>query len=445
MSITSTDRLSQEEVDRLVGEMTESCQRVIDLFSTLDERQILGPKLAIVNPARWEAGHVAWFYERWILRNLYEGQPLLANADDLYNSAEVAHDTRWDLLMPTQTQTLAFLNQVLEGSVHWVKSGVASGRDAYFFRLGTYNSDMHAEALTYTRQTLGYPAPEPRVAKTDRAVLAPEPGFEPHDVSVPGGTFSLGATPDVPFVFDNEKWTHSVDVAPFRIAATAVTYGEFRRFVIAGGYQRRELWTDEGWEWRGRAGAEHPAYWVRADDGEWRLRRYDREVPLPEWCAIIHVSWHEANAFCAWAGRRLPTEAEWELAASAEPTQDGQGIASNKRHYPWGDESPAPDRANLDWAADGTIDVRALPAGDSAFGVRQMVGNAWEWTSTVFGPYPGFERDPYEEYSEPWFGDHMVLRGGCWATRSRLIRNTWRNFYKPDRRDVMCGFRTCAR
>ena len=145
----------------------------------------------------------------------------------------------------------------------------------------------------------------------------------------------------------------------------------------------------------------------------------------------------EADAFCRWAGRRLPTEAEWEFAAS-------QGTDGRKRKYPWGDEAPAPERANLNWAARGCISVDALPAGDSAFGCRQMVGNVWEWTSTDFGPYPEFTPDPYKEYSQPWFYDHKVLRGGCWTTRSLLIRNTWRNFYQPHRRDVFGGFRTCA-
>ena len=442
--MTSSTRLPTDAIERLMTEMAESCQRIVELFSPLDDEQLWGPKLAIVNPGRWEAGHVAWFFERWILRNLYEAQPLIGNADDLYNSAEVAHDTRWDLLLPTRDQTLAFIREVLERSVARLKSVEATERDAYFFRLGTYHADMHSEALTYTRQTLAYPESELEVPKADPQHLKPEPGFEPHDVDVPGGTWMLGAVPGEAFVFDNEKWAHPVKVAPFRISATAATYGEFRAFVDAGGYQRRELWTSEGWEWRVGAEVEAPAYWERGAEGGWLLRRYDQLIPLPEQNAIIHVNWHEASAYCTWAGRRLPSEVEWELAASAEPSADGKGITPAKRRYPWGDDLPTSDRANLDWAGGGTIDVRALPQGDSAFGLRQMLGNVWEWTSTVFGPYPGFEVDPYKEYSEPWFGDHMVLRGGCWATRSRLIRNTWRNFYKPDRRDVMCGFRTCA-
>jgi iron(II)-dependent oxidoreductase len=175
-------------------------------------------------------------------------------------------------------------------------------------------------------------------------------------------------------------------------------------------------------------------YWQRVA-GAWHVRRYDAVVPLPPHQPVIHVSADEADAYCRWAGRRLPTEAEWELAASTP----------DKRRYPWGDAAPASHHANLDGRAGGPVDVAAHPDGDSAYGCRQMFGNVWEWTSTRFAAYPGFVVDPYKEYSAPWFASpHRVLRGGCWATRARLLRNTWRNFYPPHRRDVLAGFRTCA-
>jgi iron(II)-dependent oxidoreductase len=159
---------------------------------------------------------------------------------------------------------------------------------------------------------------------------------------------------------------------------------------------------------------------------------------------VLHVCWYEAVAYCRWAGRRLPSEAEWEAAATTHPASDGQQLSLDKTRFPWGDILPSPDHANLDGLALGCRDVGALPAGDSAFGCRQMIGNVWEWTQSDFLPYPGFVIDQYKEYSAPWFGTHKVLRGGCWATRSRLIRATWRNFYRPERRDVLAGFRTCG-
>src|SRR5262249_32224355 len=235
------------------------------------------------------------------------------------------------------------------------------------------------------------------------------------------------------FVFDNEKWAHPVEIAPFGIARAPVTQAEFARFVDDHGYERRELWSKEGWAWRARKEAEHPIHWRRSADG-WERRAFDQCVPLePNW-PMIHVNWYEATAWCRWAGRRLPTEAEWELAASS----------SEKRCYPWGDEAPTGERANLDARSLECVDVGAFPASDSAFGCRQMLGNVWEWTADAFLPYPGFVVDPYKEYSEPWFGDHKVLRGGSWATPGRLLRNTWRNFYLPHRADPWAGFRTCA-
>jgi iron(II)-dependent oxidoreductase len=159
---------------------------------------------------------------------------------------------------------------------------------------------------------------------------------------------------------------------------------------------------------------------------------------------MLHVNWYEAEAYCRWARRRLPTEVEWEVAAAGEPDGSGGRLSGRKRRFPWGDAPPSPDRANLDGHTVGCLHVAALPAGESAFGCRQMLGNVWEWTSSDLLPYPGFVADPYKEYSEPWFGTHKVLRGGCWTTRSRLLRNTYRNFYRPDRRDVWAGFRTCA-
>jgi gamma-glutamyl hercynylcysteine S-oxide synthase len=321
---------------------------------------------------------------------------------------------------------------------HLEQDGPDPERD-YLAQYAVFHEDMHTEAFTYTRQTLGYPAPAIGRARDP----AWDAGLLPGDVQIPGGEFRLGAEPGDGFVFDNEKWAHPVEVQPFRIARTAVSNADFAAFVEDGGYRRETLWDPEGWAWRGACGLEHPVYWRRGAE-DWEQRRFDRWEPLTPNAAIIHVNWYEARAWCRWAERRLPTELEWEVAAAGEPTADGTTLAPTKRRYPWGDAPPDPTRANLDGGALGTIDVGALPAGDSAFGCRQMIGNAWEWTDTVFGPYPGFTPDMYADYSQPLFGETRVLRGGGWATRSRLIRNTWRNYYGPDRNDVFAGFRTCA-
>jgi iron(II)-dependent oxidoreductase len=329
----------------------------------------------------------------------------------------------------------------------------------YFVMLSVFHEDMHGEAFIYTRQTLEYPAPvglvregnSEGVSYQDRfdGLLVPlaeialeEPRAKRDDVYVPGGTFMLGATAGESFVFDNEKWAHPVAVKPFAIARAVVTQGDFAAFVEGGGYQREDFWCPQGWRWRLRVNAEHPVYWRRSPAGGWLRRDFERWLPLEMSRPVIHVNWFEADAYCRWAGRCLPREAEWEMAASTEPAT--QGIGERKRRFPWGDESPTPRRANLDGYAFGCVDVGFLREGNSAHGCCQLIGNVWEWTADDFLPYPGFVADPYKEYSAPWFGTHKVLRGGCWATRSRLIRNTWRNFYTPDRRDVWAGFRTCA-
>ncbi len=434
--------------------------RTFELIDDLSDEQLLGPPLSIINPLLWEIGHVAWFQERWVLRHVAGQTPLRSDADVLYDSAAVAHDTRWDLLLPSREQTLAYMRDVRDRVLDKLAGDMLSDDLRYFVTLSVFHEDMHTEAFTYTRQTLGYSAPrislsrEPDVLTqphfTDVADVA-QPrnscGFRYKalgDAFIPGGQFMLGATPDEAFVFDNEKWAHPVRLAPFAISRTAATQQEFAAFVDDRGYQRRELWSEAGWEWRQQADANHPVYWQREPNGRWLRRDFDRWSPLEPHRPVLHVNWYEADAYCRWAGRRLPTEAEWEAAAAASSESNGSSLAVAKRRFPWGDSPPTSQQANLEWHAMGAVDANELPAGDSAFGCRQMIGNVWEWTADEFLPYPGFVADPYKEYSQPWFDTHKVLRGGCWVTRPRLLRNTWRNFYTPDRRDVWAGFRTCA-
>ncbi len=415
-------------------------QRTFDLVADLSDEQLMSPYLPIINPLIWEIGHVAWFQEKWVLREVYKQKPIRDDADALWDSIAIPHTTRWDLPLPSREGTLAYMREVCNRVIEQLQRGEPSEAQVYFVRYTVYHEDMHNEAFTYTRQTLAYPPPRFSSGGNSQA----EEGALLGDVEIPGGAFILGATSDEPFVFDNEKWAHPIEIEPFAIARAPVTQSEFAGFVDNAGYRRKELWSQEGWEWRKTESAEHPVYWRRDVNGDWLRRHFDKWRALEPDLPVIHVNWHEAEAYCRWARRRLPTEAEWEVAAAVEPNSDGQGLSSRKRHFPWGDEPPNPDRANLDWTTMGCIDVGALPESDSPFGCRQMIGNLWEWTSSTFLPYPGFEIDPYKEYSDPWFKTRKVLRGGCWTTRARMLRNTWRNFYTPDRRDVWAGFRTCA-
>jgi gamma-glutamyl hercynylcysteine S-oxide synthase len=451
--VTATRRLSSAmATEELAGWIEDARGRTLALASTLGPEALLGPRLAIVNPPLWELGHVGWFQERWILRHAGGHGPLRADGDALYDSAKIPHDARWTLPLPSLAETLAYLAEVQRAALEALRRGA----DPYFARLAVFHEDMHFEAMAFTRQTLGAAAPP-----VERAAPADPPGAgagaHPGDAHVPGGTFLLGASRDEPFVFDNEKWGHPVELSPFSIARAPVTQSEFAAFVDDGGYRRRELWSAPGWQWREGVGADRPVYWERRGPA-WARRDFDRIVPLEPHRPMVHACWFEAEAFCRWTDRRLPTEAEWEAAAAGVPGPDGR-LAPAKRRFPWGDAPPSPDRACLGAGGAGgagraggvgagalhALDVGALPAGDSAFGCRQLMGNVWEWTASDFMPYPGFVADPYREYSEPWFGTHKVLRGGSFATAPRLLRNTWRNFYTPDRRDPWAGFRTCAR
>jgi len=398
----------------------------------------MGPMLPIVNPVLWEIGHVGWFHEYWTLRHAHGQAPILDRADRLWNSSTVAHATRWDLDLPDRNGVFGYMTDVLGRQLDRLDGGI-DGPARYFYELSIRHEDMHVEALAYTRQTLGYARPERRGSPAAHGA-----GGWSGDVDVPGGRWQLGSTPADGFVFDNEKWGHEVAIAPFRIAKAPVTNDEFAAFVDADGYRTQEFWSAAGWAWRERAGAERPAYWLERDGGRWTRRRYDQVQPLAPHAPVMFVNWYEAEAWCRWAKRRLPTEAEWEAAAIGEPVAGGLALADGKRRWPWGEAEPDAAFANLDFASVEPHDVAALAAGDSAFGCRQMIGNVWEWTASDFVPFAGFSADPYEDYSQPWFRTRKVLRGGSWATSARIARPGYRNFFTPDRNDVIAGFRTCA-
>ena len=460
-----TEWAPPEEIAEWVRDATARLlEAVADLGDSVDEDpRWLGPYLEIVNPPLWELGHVGWFAEAMVHRRLHGLDGLEEDIDRFYDSATVSHRSRWEMRFPTPQRSRDYVHRVGDSLAELVLDDRGVDSTPHFAVYTVAHHDAHVEALTYTRQTLGMDAPfvAPRIRMDHDASVD-------GDVDVPGGRLLLGGSRHQPFLQDNEKWAHPVEVEPFSMARCAVTMSEFADFVDDGGYGRDELWSAEGREWREGCGATHPVAWRRAggrDDtpaavGErgadergaqgWEHRVMTQWRPVADdaHLAMVHVNWFEAQAFCEWAGRRLPTEAEWEFAASTDAS------GAKTWQFPWeaefgdpvrGREPVADERAALDGHTGGVVDVTAFGSGDGPWGHRQLFGNVWEWTADTFGPYPNFEPDHYRENSEPWFGSRKVLRGGSWATRSRYVRATFRNFFTPDRRDPFAGFRTCAR
>jgi iron(II)-dependent oxidoreductase len=403
------------EPDALAEALREARARTLAIYGHLDDAALEVPYLEIVNPPLWELSHIAWFQEFWCQRYRAEdpqGQrvPSIAkDADPRFDSSIVAHRDRWAIARMPRAEVLAYMDETLTATLKALARSDHVFR--YFFRLALLHEDMHGEALLMTLQTLGLPAPAIHSVDPPRSSSAPS-----RDIVFEGGSFMQGSSPGSrDFIFDNERGCHLSAVKPFAIADRPVSQGEFAAFVEDQGDAQKP-----------------PLYW-RREGGQWLVRRYDAWHPLDEGAPMMHVTLHEAQAYCRWARRRLPTESEWEFAASN---------GGNGERFPWGN-FPANAPAALDYRYRGPSGALG-DAMQSRRGLRQMLGGVWEWTATPFAPYEGFKPDPYKEYSEPWFHTHQVLRGGSFATRGRLIHNRWRNFYKPERNDVFAGFRTCA-
>ncbi len=419
--------------EQLAAALRDSFAKTVRCVGDLSAAQWVGAYSPIINPPLWETGHVAWFLERWMLRRARGADSLITDADTLYDSSRIAHETRWSLPLPDSQATLAYLGRVTNAVLQLLDSGrISDTGELYYLELCVYHQDMHNEALRYTRQTLNLSNPFASLRDFEqRHYDAPRLDG---DAQIEAGVVALGSTRGDGWIFDNEKWAHEVSVPAFAMAKRQVSNGEFLAFVADAGYHRREFWCEAGWRWCAENDRRHPIYWRLRE--YWEQRMYEHWLPLVKDWPVLHVSAFEADAYCRWAGRRLPSEAEWERAAATEDAQ------ASHRRYPWGAEPPTAQRANL--AGSYLVPIGECAAGDSAWGARQMLGNVWEWTATTFAPYPGFSPDPYEDYSQPWFGTHRVLRGGCFATEPRMARCALRNFYMPERADVFAGFRTCA-
>ncbi len=411
-------------------------QRTLALIEPLDDAALTTQHSPLMSPLVWDLAHMGYFEELWLVRHVGGLEPL-AEHDDLYDAFSHARDERGELPLLDPKAAMSYLAAVRHRSLEVLDRAELNGgdrllRDGYVYRMVIQHEHQHVETMLATLQLRnGEPYPLP--------VLKPPPAsrLEASEALVDGGPALLGVDGD-PWTYDNERPSFEIELAPFWIDTAPVTNGDYQAFVDGGGYEDARHWTPTGWAWREEAGLEHPEFWRREGDGSWSRVRFGHVEPLPLEEPVQHVCWYEADAFARWAGKRLPTEEEWERAATWE-------AHAGKRRYPWGDEPPDESRANLAAERFRPAAVGSYPAGASGEGVRQLIGDVWEWTSSDFRPYPGFETFPYAEYSEVFFGDeYKVLRGSSWATHPVVARATFRNWDYPIRRQIFAGFR-CAR
>ena len=425
-------------LDSLAERLQEARARTFLLVSPLSDEELHAQHDPLMSPILWDLGHIAHFEELWLTRNL-DGPIEFVEMPGLYNPFEHPRSTRGALPLPEIDRCRGIMDEirarVLARLVHTdTDDANPLVRDGYVFRMVLQHEYQHNETMLQTLQLKrGTPYVPLERRALPPALRAPSGGM----VRFPGGAVEIG-TADRSEAYDNERPRHVVNVRPFFIDVDPVTNDDYLRFIEAGGYSRADYWSDAGRRWLAESNAEAPKYWYR-EGGRWMTRVMDRSGPVQPNHPVCHVTWHEAEAFARFAGKRLPTEIEWEAAASWDPA------AGRKRRFPWGDEPVTPELANVDQLGFGTAPVGAYPRNVSPIGCSGMIGDVWEWTAGDFRAWPGFEAFPYQEYSEVFFGDeYKVLRGGSWATRPGAVRNTFRNWDYPIRRQIFSGFR-CAR
>ncbi|WP_047863816.1 ergothioneine biosynthesis protein EgtB [Rubrobacter aplysinae] len=444
---------------RMAAELEEARQRTRYLLSGVSEEDLGAQHDPIMSPLIWDYGHIGYYEDLWLLQSLLGRGPKSEEINDIYDASRHSRGERPDLDLLDRDGAERFLEEVRRQAIEELEnlpdeeleSGGELAREGFVYRMVLQHEHQHNETMLQTLQLMrsetGYrPEPSvelpeaPRPTPAPQASAAGDSGAGDDMVFVPGGRFTMG-TDEAAFAFDNERPAHPRHVPGFYLDRSPVTNRAFIEFVESGGYEREELWDPEGWRWIWTENIRRPKHWYQKEPHDWWTERFGFDEPLAPGAPVMHVSWYEADAYARWAGKRLPTEAEWEKAASWDP-------ATGEAHrYPWGEEQPrsGDNRANLDQLAFRPADVGAYPAGASPCGALGMIGDVWEWTASDFEAYPGFTAFPYDEYSKVFFNeDYKVLRGGSWATRPASIRNTFRNWDHPIRRQLFVGLR-CAR
>lgn len=424
-----------------LSRLTELRARTLRLLAPLTREQLCGQHSPLQGPIVWDLGHIANFEDQWAVRALRG--PTRSGAmlqDRTYDPIANPRRVRGGLELPDPPAVLAYMDDVRSETVRRLAAlGSDDGHPllarGFVYSMVAQHEAQHTETILQTVQLIPDVDYEPgwRPVRPDRP-RSPRP----EAALVPAGPFVMG-TDDRTVAYDNERPAHVVDLPAYRIDRCPVTNGDYLAFIEDAGYRRRDLWCEAGRAWLEESGASCPGQWVPDPAGGWSERSLGQLAPLSLESPVMHVSWYEASAYAKWAGKRLPTEAEWEKAAAWD-CRSGQSS-----RYPWGSAGPGPEDANLDLRHFGPVPAGTYPGGTSPCGCEQMLGDVWEWTASDFEPYPGFVVFPYREYSAVHFRQgHKVLRGGSWATHPVAIRNTFRNWDLPRRRQIFAGFRCAA-
>jgi ergothioneine biosynthesis protein EgtB len=434
--------LIRQRLEEVRAQTLQLCARVSDA----DLRRQVHKEFS---PLGWHLGHVGVTEAFWILQCCKGGPPLSAAYNRFFTPTETPKPERVHL--PTREEILAYLHTVREHVLNFLTGADLDSdhplvRDGRIFNMLLQHEEQHQETMLIILRLFA-------AERYDKERDHQHPGegerdssacglrmtdHQDHMVLVSAGSFVMGSD-DVACTLDNERPQHEVFVPAFLIDRYPVTNAEFLQFVAGGGYYEQSCWTPEGWQWREQNRVEHPLYWRKQRAGGWVEIGLKGVYALAPRNPVQCVSWYEADAYARWSGKRLPTEEEWEKAASWSAER------SEKLFYPWGKHEPDTSRCNFNAHAEDTTPVDQYPTEHGPYGCADMLGNVWEWTATWFQPYPGFIAFPYEGYSVPYFDQqHRVLRGGSWATRRQVIRATFRNWYQPGVREIFAGFR-CAK
>jgi iron(II)-dependent oxidoreductase len=421
--------------EHIAAELARTRQRSTALTEAVDEPELIAQHSPLMSPLVWDYAHIGNQEEIWLVRNVGGREPVRLDIDQLYDAFSNARADRPSLPLLPPGEARGYVGQVRDKVLEVLdRAPLNAGRlteSGFAFGMVIQHEQQHDETMLATHQLrrsgppLQAPLPQPPVT----------PGLAA-EVLIPAGRFTMGTSTEA-WALDNERPAHSVEVDAFYLDTTPVTNGQYLRFLADGGYDQRRWWSEAGWEHRQRAALTAPLFWSQDADGSWWRSSFGTQVPLAEDEPVVHVCLYEAQAYAAWAGRRLPTEAEWEKAARWDPA------TQRSRRYPWGDDDPTPERANLGQQHLRPAPAGSYPAGASVHGIHQLIGDVWEWTSSAFTGYPGFEVFPYPEYSKVFFGqEYYVLRGGSFGTDRSACRGTFRNWDYPIRRQIFAGFRT---